>query len=157
MPSLLYSKYNYGDGRYLKNGYWFLYRPNYPSSDKKGCIREHIYKFQEHYKCCLLPWGVIHHKDELRSNNEISNLSGMMKRKHTSIHQKGKKPPKLDKSNRFCKTCKSDSTYMNKKGWYLWYGSDINGWLCCICYKKSKRTPKLFDNPEDASYYYSIT
>lgn len=38
--------------------------------------------------------GVIHHKDEDRSNNDISNLAAMHRECHMSHHQKGK--PKLN-------------------------------------------------------------
>lgn len=60
--------------------------------DSKGYFRidrgerEHRHVWQEYHKACLLPWGHIHHKNGIRSDNEIGNLEGMSKREHSRIH-----------------------------------------------------------------------
>ena len=81
----------YKSGRYMHNGYWILtMRYDHPNSNKRGRIPEHVYNFtvrNGELFCCMLPWGVIHHKDENRQNNEISNLEGMVRSNHLSHHK----------------------------------------------------------------------
>ena len=54
-------------------------------------IREHIHVFQQHYNCCMLPWGDIHHLNEDKLDNRIENLQGIIHGKHSSMHMMGNK------------------------------------------------------------------
>ena len=36
--------------------------------------------------CCMLPWGVVHHKDGNRQNNNMTNLQGMSRSVYTRLH-----------------------------------------------------------------------
>lgn len=74
-----------GDG-YIHQGYRRVYCIDYPGSDKKGGIFEHVFNFENHYMCCMLPWGRVHHIDGNKLNNNIDNLEGMTWFKHMRIH-----------------------------------------------------------------------
>ena len=144
-------KHHKSNGRYLDSGYWALYKPDYFSSDKKGRIHEHVFVYQEHHKCCMLPWGDIHHIDEKPSEenaNRIENLQGMMKREHMRLHH-----PEIDMSDRRCSNpeCKTpEKTYINKKGRPRWFpNKNKDGFLCHCCKMKenwAKRKLLLSEN-----------
>ena len=59
---------NWKGGRRKSRNYWLLWLPEYPTTRKDGCILEHVYFFQEYYKCRMLPWGVVHHIDPVRKD-----------------------------------------------------------------------------------------
>jgi hypothetical protein len=113
-------------------GYNNLSKPGYFSSYKDGRVLEHVYIYQEYYKCCMLPWGVIHHIDRNRKNNDINNLQGMMRRDHQSLHSK------KDTSDRFCSNPKCNTTYKIIR----WFRDENGGWECYRCHRKRKYKEK---------------
>ncbi len=124
-----------------KNGYWSLLMPDYFSSYDSGYVLEHIYNFQEYNKCCLLPWGVVHHiipvtKDYC--NNMPWNLEGMTNKQHTSYHHKYKTGKRKDYSGITCLLCGSDKTgkgtgrSYNSTHWCAYQ----SGVICNKCYMK---------------------
>jgi HNH endonuclease len=140
-------------GRIKEDGYWYLWMPNYFSSNKNGYIQEHIYNYQEYNKLCMLPWGEVHHINFNKDNNEISNLQGMTKSQHTYIHMKGneyRRGKHIDTSDRICYICKSSITKMrqpngtNRTPYPRWQHlpSDKINWYCADCYYRRKRSNK---------------
>lgn len=89
--------WNFRNGRTFHKGYWYLKIHSHPNSDKRGYIPEHVFVYTEYYKCCMLPWGIIHHINGKRGDNRIDNLQGMFQSKHFSIHLKGNEYYKLRK------------------------------------------------------------
>jgi hypothetical protein len=67
-----------------------LYDKKHLRADRDGYVREHILIYEDYHQCCMLDWGIIHHKDENRQNNSIDNLEGMTRGQHNTIHKKGK-------------------------------------------------------------------
>ena len=125
-------KYNFGI-RYTRN-YRYLFMPKHPNSIKSGYILEHVYVFQEYYKCCILPWGEIHHIDRVRKgycNNMIWNLMGVTKSQHRTLDRT------KDMSNRRCSKCNNDKTALKPNGRPIWYGK--TKLLCKKCYEKNKK------------------
>lgn len=117
-----------GDGRY-----WILSgKHGYPNADKYGRIAEHIYVYQEHYQCCMLPWGQIHHKNKNGLDNRITNLKAVSASEHTKIHN-----PKKDTTNTFCLQCGGKTT-TDKRGYERWHRYQ-DGYRCDICYKRDMR------------------
>lgn len=127
----------YKIGRYFhrSSGYWYLTGIyDHYNSNKRGRIPEHIYNFTMYNKCCMLLWGVVHHKDENKENNMPWNLEGMMDINHRKLHK-----PLTDMSDRRCsdKECPHpETTAIRKNGTYNWYGNQKDGWICNICYQR---------------------
>jgi hypothetical protein len=101
-----------------------------PITKKRQYIREHRLLFEQYYKCCLLSWSDVHHKNGNPIDNSKENLEGMMHYKHTIIHN-----PRIDRSNRNCVSCGLSKTRVNKQGSDQWY-SYKNGFVCASCYIK---------------------
>ena len=132
---------NWSGGEYFhkKDGYWYVKKHDHPNAQKDGYIRKHIYIFTEHHKCCMLKWGVVHHINEIKTDNNLDNLQGMMKKQHGVYHHSGKPKPKKNHGNRICLLCDSKTTLINKKeGHEIWYNYE-GGFICMKCYKKTKR------------------
>jgi len=57
--------------------------------------------------------GVVHHKDEDRSNNDISNLAVMHRECHVSHHNKGKKWPPMTDEERKKRSIRQKEVFAN--------------------------------------------
>ena len=68
------------------NGYKMIYKPEHPHSDGKGYIREHILVMEKHLGRYLTEDEIVHHIDENKLNNDISNLRLMTKYEHKCYH-----------------------------------------------------------------------
>lgn len=110
--------------------YWYLWIKNHPNSRSNNWIGEHTFFYTEYYQCCILPWGIVHHKDDNKENNMIWNLEGMTRAQHMALHN-----PKTDKSDRFYKQC-NVTISVKSDGYDLWYGNKEDGWLCRKCYAR---------------------
>lgn len=123
--------------------YWHLFIPDYFSSDKQGYIDEHVYNYQEYYKCCLLPWTVVHHIDPVTKdycNNMPWNLTTMMRGEHVSYHNKTTRVYiRKDWTGTVCSQCGSDKTYIPKNGNPHWLNDKKGGWWCLSCYGMNYR------------------
>lgn len=64
------------------------YTDNYPIIRINGVQKRiHVYIFEQYYQCCMLKWGDVHHIDENRNNNDISNLQGYTHSSHMKLHR----------------------------------------------------------------------
>lgn len=127
LPKFKHSN-NWKGGRYKSRGYWYIWKPNYLRSHKNNYVREHIYIYQEYYRCCLLKWGNIHHKNGIKDDNRIENLEGLTRSQHIRLHMIGKQIRKI-KDIRFCLNCYSNKTYTDRKGIPYWHKVK-NGYVC---------------------------
>lgn len=92
-----------------KDGYIRVTAKGHPRAMKLGhYVYEHIIVYEYHHKCCVLEWGVVHHKNKIRDDNDIENLECMMKGKHSQHHNL------LDQSNRRCTRCQTNKTVIRK-------------------------------------------
>ncbi|HEX5519921.1 MAG TPA: hypothetical protein VFX18_05725 [Candidatus Nitrosocosmicus sp.] len=81
-------------GQRTQYEYKFVMRYNHPLSDVNGYVREHRAVYEDHHKCCLLPWIDIHHINGKKDDNRIENLMPLPRTIHTKIHHKGRPKPK---------------------------------------------------------------
>lgn len=83
---------NYRGGQYIeKRGYIQVYKPDHPQSDCRGYVYKHRLVYEEYYKCCLLPWIHIHHKNNIKSDNRIENIIPVTNSQHQKLHTKALK------------------------------------------------------------------
>ena len=76
--------------RTTKTRYGYIYRrcQGHPRALKVGhYVFEHILLYEQYHKCCLLRWGLIHHRNGVRVDNRIENLQGLTKAQHNSLHK----------------------------------------------------------------------
>ena len=79
-------------GKYLdSDGYYKIWSPNHPFKDGRGYVFEHRLVYERYYNCCLLPWILIHHINEIKTDNRIENLDPMTREEHSRYHFKNKK------------------------------------------------------------------
>lgn len=135
---------NWKGGRYLgKDGYWNIYYPNHVFAQSDGYVKEHRLIYEQYHNCILLPYTVVHHIDDNRQNNVISNLKPLYRGQHITHHKKGKESIRLDMSNRKCLLCSNNTTYLRTRDkrprWHLYK----NGFICGLCYYKVKYGKKV--------------
>ena len=75
------------------NGYRLLMAKDHPKKDCKGYVREHILIMEAHLGRYLTSDEVVHHIDENKLNNDISNLQLMTKWEHKSYHSSKPRKP----------------------------------------------------------------
>lgn len=142
--------HHFKGNRYKFGNYWALYLPEYFSSTKHGRVYEHIYVFQEYNKCCLLPWGQVHHIDPVREgycNNMPWNLEGMMKQKHIDLHMKGNQYGKNNTKNMDDRACSFPLCNNPNIKTRWWYNDLNNDWLCHYCYNRIQHYIQKWFNP----------
>jgi len=66
---------NYGSRRYLTtDGYVAIYKPEHPRAGKQGYVREHRLVMEKHLGRYLKKSELVHHKNNIRTDNRIENL-----------------------------------------------------------------------------------
>lgn len=124
-----------------KDGYLYEYCPDHPFANRDGYVFQHRLVYERYYNCILLPYTSIHHINAIKNDNRIENLEPYYHSQHSQMHKK------KDLTDRFCFLCKSIKTYVDKKGYTVWF-KHPNGFLCQKCYANkytpSKRTKESF-------------
>lgn len=82
--------YNWRGGRQKHgDGYIQLYKPDHPSSDKRGRIMEHRYVMEVYLGRVLDKDEHIHHLNGDKTDNRIENLKIMSNKEHLELHWGG--------------------------------------------------------------------
>jgi HNH endonuclease len=64
-----------------------ILKPKHPRAQRSGYVYEHIVKYEEYHKCCILPWINVHHLDKDKKNNKPENLVLVNPSNHSKIHR----------------------------------------------------------------------
>lgn len=86
---------NWKGGRFVHDGYVLLYKPSHPNSNAKGYIREHRWVMSRHLGRPLRRSELVHHKNEITTDNRIRNLQLCTHAGHMTLH----------KSHAVCRIC----------------------------------------------------
>ena len=66
-------------------GYVMILKPEHPNAKKDGYVQEHRLLIEKKIGRYLTKDEVVHHKDGIRSHNELSNLQLMTKKEHDRL------------------------------------------------------------------------
>lgn len=80
-----------GGRRYNDRGYVLIWKPEHQYADCLGYVYEHRLNYEEYHKCCILPWGHIHHINGIKSDNNGENLQLLTNNEHIKLHYHMKK------------------------------------------------------------------
>lgn len=97
-----------GGKRVSSYGYYLIYMPEHPFCNGDGCVFEHRLVAEKYLlndensvivngKRYLSPEYAVHHIDENRLNNDVSNLKVMLKGEHVRLHNLTRKQERNDK------------------------------------------------------------
>lgn len=127
----------------LKSGYIGTYDPERYKRTRRHGVYEHVYVYEQYNKCCILPWGQIHHINGKRDDNRPENLRGMMESDHMKLHLIGNKRAKKDMIGRKCELCGETTTYVKRNGCHQWFKNPFGkGFINRRCHdelRKAKR------------------
>lgn len=74
--------------RLTKDGHLRMYAAKHPFADGRKEMHVHDMVMEIHLGRRLLPGEVVHHRDEVKTNNELSNLELKSHAQHSSEHMK---------------------------------------------------------------------
>jgi hypothetical protein len=119
------------------NGYIEVYCPEHPRAKSRKYVYEHILVMEKHIGRYLLPNEIVHHKNEIKTDNRIENLQLMTNNEHAALHDTIREKKHINvlngawsKKYECCINC--GSTTVKHKG---------NG-LCVNCYATMLRHKK---------------
>lgn len=118
-------------GRYKhSDGYWYILKKDYTSSNKQGYILEHRYIMEQHIGRLLTSKECVHHINEDKSDNRIENLRLCIKGHNHKQHHRGMKYKntkiRLAAGKKLCGICKQEKPFSefhkhkNKPDGYHW-------------------------------------
>ena len=78
--------------RLTTRGYIEVWKPDHPMAQKSGYLMEHRLAMSEHLGRMLDQSEVVHHKNEIKTDNRIENLELLGKVEHDRLQKPASKP-----------------------------------------------------------------
>ena len=78
--------------RLTTRGYVEVWKPDHPMAQKSGYLMEHRLVMAEHLGRMLEPNEVVHHKNDIKTDNRIENLELLGKIEHDRLPKPAPKP-----------------------------------------------------------------
>jgi DNA-directed RNA polymerase subunit RPC12/RpoP len=78
--------------RLTTRGYVEVWKPDHPMAQKSGYLMEHRLVMAEHLGRLLEPSEVVHHRNEVKTDNRIENLELLGKIEHDRLPKPAPKP-----------------------------------------------------------------
>ena len=78
--------------RLTTRGYVEVWKPDHPMAQKGGYMMEHRLVMAEHLGRMLDPSEVVHHKNEIKTDNRLENLELLTKVEHDLLPKPSPKP-----------------------------------------------------------------
>ena len=78
--------YQWKGGIRKHDGYLMIYRPDHPYAVVDGYVFEHRLIMEEHIGRYLQPGEIVHHKNEIKTDNRIENLEITNRVEHAKFH-----------------------------------------------------------------------
>lgn len=77
---------NFKGGHKSKTGYFYIWKPNHPSAEKKGYINRSILVIEEKIGRFLTDNERVHHINEIKDDDRPENLEVLTEKEHKSLH-----------------------------------------------------------------------
>lgn len=75
-----------GGKHICNNGYIEVYCPEHPRAKSRKYVYEHILVMEKHLGRYLLSDEVVHHKNEIKTDNRLENLQLLTNKEHIALH-----------------------------------------------------------------------
>lgn len=73
-----------------KGDYWYAYVPDHPHKTVNGYVLHHRVVMENHLGRKLRFDELVHHKNENKKDNRVSNLEVVTHAEHAAVHRKGR-------------------------------------------------------------------
>jgi hypothetical protein len=105
---------NFSGGKYIDDkGYVRVLNPDHPKNIR-GYVYEHRLVIEQYLNRYLQPWETVHHINEIKIDNRLSNLFLCTPQEHSALHKEGVRM-KDEQKQKMRKTAQETKPHTKKK------------------------------------------